>query len=463
MDNKCKILVIGDLMLDVYENGEISRISPEAPIPIFNYKDEQKLIGGAGNVLMNLNSFGCKSEIISFVGDDKNGNFILDKIKKLGHETKNILVLKNRPTTTKTRIIADNHQVLRIDKESTEPLDSQNEKLILKKISSVLTEFNIVILSDYGKGLFSKNLLKMIIDLCCKNNIKSLVDPKGNDFTKYKNSFLLTPNISEANIATNTKIKTNHDIKFALKKLCKITNSNQQIITLSEKGIAIYDNGNFSILPALKKDIYDVTGAGDTVISSIAYKLSLNKSLKEAVKFANKAASIVVGKRGVATATIEEIENESKNSAKIFKNFKNFKNSFKKNNNEKIVFTNGCFVILHLGHVQYLKEASKLGDTLIVGLNSDISVKKLKGKNRPVNNEVDRAKMLLAFNFIDTVIIFDDKTPLDLIKEINPDVLVKGGDYKKEDIVGFKIAKETVVLDYLPNKSTSNIIKALNE
>ena len=330
MDNKCKILVIGDLMLDVYENGEISRISPEAPIPIFNYKDEQKLIGGAGNVLMNLNSFGCKSEIISFVGDDKNGNFILDKIKKLGHETKNILVLKNRPTTTKTRIIADNHQVLRIDKESTEPLDSQNEKLILKKISSVLTEFNIVILSDYGKGLFSKNLLKMIIDLCCKNNIKSLVDPKGNDFTKYKNSFLLTPNISEANIATNTKIKTNHDIKFALKKLCKITNSNQQIITLSEKGIAIYDNGNFSILPALKKDIYDVTGAGDTVISSIAYKLSLNKSLKEAVKFANKAASIVVGKRGVATATIEEIENESKNSAKIFKNFKNFKNSFKK-------------------------------------------------------------------------------------------------------------------------------------
>ena len=463
MGNNSKILVIGDLMLDVYDIGEISRISPEAPIPIFVHKREEKLIGGAGNVLLNLNSFGCKSEIISFVGDDKNGAFILNKLKKLGHNLNNILVVKNRSTTTKTRIIVDNQQIIRIDKENIDPLNNQNENFILKKISSVISDFEIVIVSDYGKGLLSENLLKMIFDLCEKKNIKSLVDPKGSDFSKYRNSFLLTPNINEASIATNISIKTIDDIKNAINKLCKITNSNQQIITLSEKGIAINENGNFSILPALKKDIYDVTGAGDTVIASIAYKLSMNASLKEAVKFANKAASVVVGKKGVATATLEEIEKDLRNSKKIYRNLREFKNSYTKNIQDKIVFTNGCFDILHLGHIEYLREASKLGDVLIIGLNSDSSVKKIKGNNRPINNEIDRAKMLLAFAFVDVVIIFDKKTPLDLIKEINPDILAKGGDYIKEDIAGYEIAKKTVVLDYIPNKSTSSIIKALND
>jgi len=313
----------------------------------------------------------------------------------------------------------------------------------------------------------TKELCQGVIKLSNKHKVKVLVDPKGSDFTKYRGAYLLTPNKKEAILATNIDIKDESSLKEALLKLKDECDLDISLITLSEDGIATYDN-ELKISPTVAKEVFDVTGAGDTVIASIAFALSAGKNIEETAAFSNLAAGVVVGKIGSATVTLDEIEeyeaslHKSTSDAHI-KSFQEIDEIVQRcrKNGKKIVFTNGCFDILHVGHVKYLQVAKSFGDVLIVGLNSDESVSRLKGPTRPVNIAEDRAYILAALEAVDFVVPFEEDTPYELIKMIEPDVLVKGGDYKGKDVVGTEFAKELKLVDFVDGKSTTKTIEKI--
>jgi len=333
----------------------------------------------------------------------------------------------------------------------------------------VIENFDTVILSDYGKGVLRTSLCQGIIEMANANNVKVLVDPKGSDFSKYKGAYLLTPNKKEAVLATQIDINDSSSLENALVHLKEECDLGVSLITLSEDGIATLDK-KVEVFPTVAKEVFDVTGAGDTVIASIAFALSNGKSIQEAAKFANLAAGVVVGKIGSATVTIDEIEayeaslHKSTSDAHI-KSFDEINSIVSRcsANGKKIVFTNGCFDILHVGHVKYLQVAKSFGDVLIVGLNSDESVSRLKGPTRPVNVAEDRAYLLAALEAVDFVVPFSEDTPYELIKMIKPDVLVKGGDYEGKDVVGTEFAGELKLVDFVDGKSTTNTIQKIQE
>lgn len=303
------ILVIGDLILDHYISGDANRLSPEAPIPVVSITDESYILGGAGNVVRNLKTFGANVNLISVIGKDKNGDVVNDLLKNINISINGIISCSNRPTTIKSRVQVSNHQIVRIDREVVDNIKTQTENLIFKKFNNVINskKVDVVIISDYGKGVLTVKVLNYIISTCREIGIKVLVDPKGNDFSKYKGAFLITPNKLEASIATQIKIIDDQSLLDALIKLKKIINTEQQIITLGSKGIALYYNNKLINFPALASEVFDVTGAGDTVISALAFQFASGSSIEEAIIFANKAASIVVQKHGSATASLEEI------------------------------------------------------------------------------------------------------------------------------------------------------------
>jgi len=459
------IAVIGDLILDHYFIGEASRLSPEAPIPIVKASSEVYILGGACNVVRNLKSFGSNVELFGVIGDDRNGLKLIEMLKEINIKHENVLQVKNRPTTFKSRIQVANQQIVRLDKEDDSQISIDVESEILNRFSKFLNSLDLVIVSDYAKGLFTRSLLNGVIKLCNKRRIKILVDPKGRDFSKYKGIFLSTPNKLEASLATGVNINSQETLQLAINKLKSIQKTDIQIITLGSEGIAFSDSGGIRVFPALASEVYDVTGAGDTVIAALGFRIANGSSIEDAIEFANRAASVVVQKRGSATATIEEVEGIHKNRGqfnKIFFNAREIpKDFYTKISKLNVVFTNGCFDLLHSGHVSYLQSASKLGDLLIVGINSDISVRKIKGPSRPVISEVDRAIVLSALVFVDYVILFDDPTPFELIKLLKPRIIVKGGDYKKSEVVGNNIAAETIILPFIEGKSTSEIIRKI--
>ncbi len=461
------ILVIGDLMIDHYLWGKCERISPEAPVPVLNVENESSVLGGAGNVINNLCALGSKVDVISVIGDDNIGQelkFLLDDIEI---KSDNLIIEANRKTSKKTRLIASQQQVLRYDNESVEDVNSNSILKILEVVTKNITKYDGIILSDYGKGVLTADLTQNIIKIANDNNIKVFVDPKGKDYSKYKNAYLLTPNKKEAIEATNIHIKDNFTLEIASKKLKELCNLKVSLITLGENGIALFDD-NLRLKPTVAREVYDVTGAGDTVIASIAFAIANNLDIDEAIDFANLAAGVVVGKLGCATASLDEIfEYESSlhksSSLNHIKTFDEIEEIVKKASakNKKIVFTNGCFDILHVGHVKYLEVAKSYGDLLIVGVNSDSSVKRLKGVNRPINNQDDRAYLLASLESVDYVVIFDEDTPYELIKKIQPHTLVKGGDYKEKIVIGQDLVKELKLVDFVANKSTTNIIKRI--
>jgi D-beta-D-heptose 7-phosphate kinase/D-beta-D-heptose 1-phosphate adenosyltransferase len=462
-----KILVVGDLMVDSYLWGSCEKISPEAPVQVVNIEKENQSLGGAGNVINNLYSLGAEVGVISVIGECKTSKDLQDLLLKINIDTKYLFTEEARITTKKTRIIASQQQVIRYDFESSNEITIKSQTLILNAFKSIYKDYDLVILSDYGKGVLTLDVTKKIIQLCNSLKIRVLVDPKGYDYSKYTGAYLLTPNKKEASQATNIKIVDRESLSDAVKYLKKICSLEVSLITLSEEGVVIYDN-ELRIHPTSSREVYDVTGAGDTIIAAIGYALSCNNSIDEAVKFANIAAGVVIGKIGSATATIDEI-NEYDSRQKASLNFNNIKSHTEiskivkelKIKNKKIVFTNGCFDILHSGHIKYLEKAKSYGDILILGINSDRSVRKLKGENRPINNQNDRAYVLASLEFVDYVVIFDDDTPISLIKLIHPEILVKGGDYKGKDVVGQDIAKELILVDYIENKSTTETIKRI--
>jgi len=462
-----KLLVIGDLMIDNYLWGKCERISPEAPVQVIKIDSENSVLGGAGNVINNLKSLGASVDVISVIG----GCAISDELKNLLNsievDSKFLITQHDRTTSKKTRIIAAQQQVARYDRESVDEINTTSQRLIIDIFKKIISKYDAVLLSDYGKGVLTSNLTQSVIKIANKVGKKVIVDPKGKDYSKYKDAYLLTPNLKEASQATKIVINNDKDLNKAIIKLKSELNLNVSLITLSEKGIAIYDN-DLRVHPTSAREVFDVTGAGDTVLASLGYALANNVDIDSAVKFANLAAGVVVGKIGSATASFNEIiEYESSlkksSSNEHIKTLSEISSLSKdlRSRDKKIVFTNGCFDLLHIGHVKYLEIARSFGDILILGLNSDKSIQSIKGKNRPIQSESDRAYILAALEAVDYVVIFDEDTPYNLINNIKPHILVKGGDYTDKEVVGQNLVDELRLVDYIEGKSTSKTINKI--
>ena len=464
---KPNILVIGDLMIDHYLWGSCDRISPEAPVQIVNVKKESLVLGGAGNVINNLRAMNSNVDVISVIGKDDVANELKTLLNQIEVSSEMLIVENSRKTSKKSRLIASQQQVLRYDMESVEDISQNSEKKIIEKLLINIKKYDSIILSDYGKGVLTTNLTKTIIKIANENKIKVLVDPKGKDYSKYRGAYTLTPNKKEAIEATNIEIKNNSSLELAIKQIKESCDLEVALITLGENGIALFDY-DLKIQPTVAKEVYDVTGAGDTVIASIAFALANNLNIQEAVNFANLAAGVVVSKLGSATVTLDEIyeyesslhKSNSSSHIKTFVEIEKLAKDFHKKD-KKIVFTNGCFDILHVGHVKYLEIAKSYGDILIVGVNSNDSVQKLKGINRPINTQEDRAYILASLESVDYVVIFEEETPYELIKLIQPHTLVKGGDYEGKDVVGQDIVNELKLVQFVDGKSTTKIIQRI--
>ena len=464
-----KILVIGDLMIDHYLWGKCERISPEAPVQVVAIEKETAVLGGAGNVINNLATLNANVEVMSVIGDDANAVELKKMLEKIEINSANLIVQNGRNTSKKSRIIASQQQVVRYDKESTEDISSSSQEAIIENFKKNIGAYEMILLSDYGKGVLTNALTRTLIDIANEHNKKVLVDPKGQDYTKYLGAYLLTPNKKEAIEASKVEIKDENSLLEAITKLKSTCQLSIGLITLSEDGIAIFDD-RLRTHPTVAREVYDVTGAGDTVIASLGFSLACGYDIDKAVKFANLAAGVVVGKIGSATATLNEIieyesslnQSTSDSHIKTLEEIALLSKELKRRG-KKVVFTNGCFDILHVGHVKYLEEAKSYGDVLILGLNSDESVSRLKGPTRPVNTEDDRAYILASLEAVDYVVKFYEDTPYELIKAVQPHILVKGGDYEGKEVVGQDIADELRLVNFVEGKSTTKTIERIQK
>lgn len=468
------ILVFGDLMLDEYVTGEVKRISPEAPVPIFRENERFYKPGGAANVALNLKKLGASVTLIGIIGEDNYGKTLIDELQKNGINCDYIVTDKNRVTTRKTRVVSQNQQLIRIDSENDSSISDSVAGEILGKAEKIISNFNYTIVSDYNKGICTYSLTSDFISLANKNKVKVLVDPKDNNFDKYKDAYIITPNEKELKSALQTAFGEPPDIFADSGKLSNKLNIKYLVVTRGEHGILLLDvkkDVPVKHFEATAKEVYDVSGAGDTVISTLALSLSSGLTIDDAIALSNIAAGYVISKFGTYSISKQELINEVKGrnhtsyrakTEDVFHQINTWKSR-----NEKIVFTNGCFDLLHSGHIQYLEEAKKLGDKLIVAINSDASVRQLKGESRPIINQIDRAKLLSSLSFVDAVLIFDESTPLNLINKVRPDFLVKGQDYKKEEVVGAKEVEsrggKVILMPLVDGLSTSNIIKKIIE
>ena len=440
------ILIIGDIMLDHYIHVNINKIANEAPIPVFSYHDEKYILGGCGNVMQNMLQFNNTIHIISVVGNDKYGKIIQDMTQS------NLIIDCSRKTTVKTRIVADNKILLRYDNEETQLIDNTIEQKIIDCFDSIFNILDIVVFSDYNKGVLTRNICQYIINKCNQYNKISIADLKHN-FDYFKSITLTKPNLMEAmNYTKKTDLIEIH--KYIVENIkCKYS-----IITLGKDGISLLEDEKLYTSIYSSEEIIDVTGAGD-IVTSVISSLYNTTDLKTVLNIATYLGTLSVKKIGTYELNYNDILkaysfNKNKDLTKdiIY---------YLKKSNSKIVFTNGCFDILHIGHIQYLEQARKLGDYLIVGINSDKSVSRLKGSSRPINKIQDRIEFLKKFDFIDFIIEFDQDTPLELIKLLEPDILVKGGDYCVENVIGKEYAKYTIILPLVEGKSTTNILQSL--
>ncbi len=458
------VLVVGDVMLDRYWHADANRISPEAPVPIASITETHDRAGGAANVAQNISSLGSQVTLVGAIGDDQEGVALKQILHKQNINT-NLVSSASIRTTSKIRIVSRNQQLIRLDFDDKAQGCSAD---IEQAFSACIEQCSIVILSDYGKGVLTE--VQAIIQAALANNKKVIVDPKGIDFSKYKNASVITPNYSEF-CAVVGECDNEQDIYQKAQSLCEENNFEALLITRSEKGMTlVMQDGAVTNFPAQMREVYDVTGAGDTVISAFALSLAADGDFNQAARVANIAASIVVGKFGAATVTAEELTHgmlsyECPNSKLVSSDFlaKRIEDTHTKK--QTVVFTNGCFDVLHKGHAHLLREASTFGDIVVVALNSDNSVRQLKGDDRPINNLQDRAEMLSYFSSVDWVVSFDDSTPEALIKKLNPDVLVKGGDYQADAIVGADYVKkrggEVKIVPFVDGYSTGKIISSI--
>lgn len=468
---KLKIAVLGDVMLDRYFYGEVKRISPEAPVPVNRVKRISSVLGGAANVVANLAHLGCQVYVGGVTGADANRVILEEMLQKIGVNYSGLLAGKNRSTITKLRVIGARQQMLRLDFEEVGDLDKTESKKLTSWLDKLLKSgLDGIVISDYAKGVCSDAFCQGVIKAAKAHKVPVLVDPKGADWTKYSGCDFITPNLKEMCEAAGQVVGNEDEpvaaLATAARKKYRIKNV---VVTRSEKGVSLINKNEIIHEQATAQEVFDVSGAGDTVAATLLAAVAGKIPLGEALSLSNKAAGIVVSKVGTYPVHREELLKEIMvadrqagtgyrplSRKEVFSLAKTWHAA-----GEKIVFTNGCFDLLHVGHVTYLEKAAKLGKHLILGLNSDASVRRLKGETRPLVHENDRARILASLGCVDAVVVFDEDTPAELIKGIKPDILVKGGDYKAENVVGREDAGEVKIISFEEGYSTTGIIQSI--
>lgn len=476
------ILVVGDVMLDRFVYGKVERISPESPVPVLSVLREVMMLGGAGNTLSNLSHLGCSGKILSVVGDDLDGEIVRDKAKELGIETLGLVISDDRPTSVKTRFLAGHQQLLRSDFENVRDVSSKIEDILLEKAKTLIYGVKVVVLSDYGKGVLTPRIIRGVIDLAKAQGIKVLVDPKGRDYNKYRGADIVTPNKKELSEASHgAKVDDDDQVTDAARRVIAGSGIGTVVATRSQDGMSVVtSNSALHIRSAADIQVFDVSGAGDSVIATLAASLAAGASLEAAAGLANIAGSIVVAKVGTAPIRAQELKDALSTSSHVADH--NASNILEwadaaeevrrwKARGQKVGFTNGCFDVLHFGHVNYLADARKKCDRLVVGLNKDASIRILKGETRPVHEEQARAGVLAGLAAVDMVVLFgakkveDDNTACALIELLQPDIYFKGGDYTIEQIPEAPtVMKAGGVVDVMPvyeGHSTTNSIKKI--
>ena len=466
-----QVLVVGDLMLDRYMWGTVERISPEAPVPVLSPGREATRVGGAGNVALNLAGFGLQVAVAGFTGEDENRDRLLEDFAEHGIDTSAVITLSDRPTITKTRVIAGHQHVLRVDLEDLSDIDSGSRKRLFQAVMAKLP-VDAIILSDYAKGALSTDLCQRLIEAAKETATPVLVDPKGFDFSKYAGASVLTPNLLELSRAGGVSADQTDDLDNIARAYVDSLGLQFLVLTRGRDGMTLVAEDQTVHSPAEAREVYDVSGAGDTVIASIAAAMLGNLNYVDMLHMANLAAGYVVGR--VGTVAIEQTflmralhaEEQALSESVYSQDELLLLVEEWRNREQRIVFTNGCFDIVHAGHVSFLHKAAREGNKLIVGINTDSSARALKGDTRPINGQDDRACIIAALAAVDAVILFDEETPLNLIKALQPDVLVKGADYRKDQVVGAteveSLGGRVVLVPIVEGKSTSELVRKIS-
>jgi D-beta-D-heptose 7-phosphate kinase/D-beta-D-heptose 1-phosphate adenosyltransferase len=466
------VLCVGDVMLDRYIHGDIARISPEAPVPVIRLGETRELLGGAGNAAHNIATLGGRAILVSLVAEDGPGDTIRRIVKGVPAITPAFAATALRPTICKTRFIASGQQIVRADEESQLRIQSIEEYALLTQIEANLGHAQALLLSDYGKAVLSRKVLTQAIAGAHTRGIPVFVDPKSNDFSHYRGATCLTPNLKELAQASKMPVADESEVVAAALKVMVEAQAEAILVTRSEHGMLLVEtDGTVRSLPARAREVFDVSGAGDTVIATMALAHASGMALKDAMNVANAAAGVVVSKFGTATVTVAEILQEMEDQDEGDRSDVGAVISVSraaalvarwKQRGLTVGFTNGCFDILHPGHVSLLKAARAECDRLIVALNSDASIRQLKGPTRPINDLTTRAQMISAIRYVDCTVAFDAETPLDLIRRLVPDVLVKGGDYSVDTVVGADVVQaeggRVHIVELVPGKSSTEII-----
>lgn len=443
-------------MLDHYVAGKVTRLSPEAPVPVVKVDREWSTLGGAGNVAANAAALGAKVVLIGLVGDDAAGRTVINSCASSNIQSG--IVVGNQPTIVKTRVVSG-QQIVRFDREE-ELRWSENQRIELKaRLAEHIPNSDVILISDYAKGSLSYEVLKLIFETSSEHGKRVLVDPKRSDWTAYRGAFLVTPNLAELEMTLAGKGIQNEDnaVVAACNRLRSDFSVENIVATRSSYGMTVISDKKVLNIPTRALEVYDVSGAGDTVLATFGVSLAEGKTVTESAFVANAAAGIVVSKLGTAVVSRSELEAFLKGNSKLIgrENIPAFKS---KNASRKIVFTNGCFDVLHQGHRKLLQEARELGDMLVVGLNSDDSIKRLKGEGRPINFVAQRIEALSALPSVDAIIVFEEDTPYELLAELKPQILVKGGDYRADHIVGRELVDEVVVIPLVEGVSTTELL-----
>jgi D-beta-D-heptose 7-phosphate kinase/D-beta-D-heptose 1-phosphate adenosyltransferase len=439
---RLKVLVVGDLMLDRYILGEVDRVSPEAPVPVLRHAQRYERAGGAANVAMNLAGLGCEALLAGFWGSDAEQAELAGMLEKAKIDMAGV-VTTTRPTISKTRIVGGRQQLLRLDIESSDPPTAQEQQWLRERAEQLATKVHAVVLSDYAKGALSRDLCEAVIRAARAAGVPVLVDPKTSDLSMYSGATVVSPNLKELSQATGIAAHKTDDLLAAGEAQRREHELAYLAVTMSEKGIRVLRDGGTFYSPARAREVFDVSGAGDTVIAVMAAAMAGGLAMETAVELANLAAGIVVGKVGTVPVAAHELVAALTPSSgvtageKILDRERLLKRAEEwRSAGETIVFTNGCFDLLHVGHITLLEDCRRFGSKLVLGLNADASVQRLKGPTRPIVGENERSRVMASLAAVDAVVLFDEDTPLELIRLLRPHVLVKGGDYTVETVVG---------------------------
>lgn len=470
---QARVLCVGDVMLDRFVYGAVDRISPEAPIPVVKVQREAAMLGGAGNVVRNLAALGAQSAFVSVIGTDAAGTELEGLLAAMPNVEASLVSTRERATTIKTRYVAAGQQLLRADSESDGPLAAVVRQAVLSRALAALDGCGALALSDYGKGVLGEDIAQQIIAAARQRGIPVVVDPKGSDYGRYRGASVVTPNARELALASGHPTASDQDVVAAARKLIEACGIEAVLATRSGEGMSLIERGGQVVhVRAQALEVFDVAGAGDTVVAAIAAALAAGATLETAAGLANLAAGIVVGKLGTAVASPEELhaaidrQGASVSSAKVMTLEQALSRAERwRDQGLTVGFTNGCFDLLHPGHVSLLRQARSACDRLIVGLNSDASVKRLKGAARPVQNEAARSAVLASLADVDALVVFAQDTPEELIAALRPQVLVKGADYTEDQVVGGALVKswggKVVLATLSPGHSTTGTIRKL--